>query len=211
MGWEEAATTEGEETMKAALSRGEVLRRAAVGGAAILSTGALLATTAHAAPSRAQDVPILANLLWLEYLQAELYAQAAQAASIGPDLLAFARAAGPHEHEHIATLRALLGPAAADPPRLDLAERTTDGAAFTDTAILLEDLGVRVFNGHVAALTPRALAQAARIASVDARHAAWIRGLAGISPSHDVFDTGRSVDDVADILAGAGLVTGPRP
>jgi len=191
--------------MAAAVTRRTVIQRAAMGGAAILGAGSILAGPAGAEPSDEGDVRHLRLALSLEYLQARFYSQAATAESIGPPLLAFARVAAEHERAHIAALRALLGAAAGDPPRVDLWQVAADDAAFVYTATRLEDLAVRALNGQAAQLTSRALAETARIASVDARHAAWIRGLAGITPEHHVRDEGRSAQEVAEVLGRLGL------
>jgi hypothetical protein len=191
--------------MAAAVTRRTVIQRAAMGGAAILGAGSVLPGPADAEPSGEGDVRHLRLALSLEYLQARFYSQAATAGSIAPPLLAFARVAAGHERTHIATLRALLGAAAGDPPRVDLWQVAADDAAFVYTATRLEDLAVRALNGQAAQLTSRALAETARVASVDARHAAWIRGLAGVTPEHHVRDEGRSADEVAEVLERLGL------
>lgn len=193
------------EAMAAALSRRELIHRAAVGGAAIV-VGGSMATTARSGPSTARDARIIGMALRLERLQAGLYAQALRAGSIAPELLAFARAALEHDQEHVATLAELLGSAAGEPPppEADVRRAATDDAGFAQMAIRLEDLGVRHLNGQVRHLTARALEQTARIASVDARHAAWIRGLAGVTPAHHVLDTGLPPAAASDALRPGG-------
>ena len=47
----------------------------------------------------------------------------------------------------------------------------------------LEETAVAAYNGQATNLTPEALATAARIASVEARHASWARGIAGEAPA----------------------------
>ena len=191
--------------MAAAVTRRTVIQRAAMGGAAFLGVGPVLPGPAGAEPSGEGDVRRLRLALSLEHLQARLYSQAAAAGSIGPPLLAFARVAAEHERAHIANLRALLGAAAGDPPRVDLWQVAADDAAFVHTATRLEELAVRALNGQAAHLSPGALRETARIASVDARHAAWVRGLAGITPEHQVRDEGRSAGEVAAVLERLGL------
>ncbi len=176
---------------------------------AIAAAGALAPVGAFAASSREQAGRILAVALSVEYLQADLYAQAARAESIGPDLLRFAQVAAEHEQEHITALRALLGPAAGDPPRFAPWAQASDDEAFATAALRLEDLSVLALNGQAARLGPSALAVTARVASVDARHAAWLRGLRGITPSHHVRDTGWSAEQVSAALARNGFAPAP--
>ena len=191
--------------MAAAVTRRTVIQRAVISGAAILGAGSVIPGPAAAEPSGEGDVRRLRLALSLEYLQARLYSQAATAQSIGAPLLAFARVAAEHERAHIANLRALLGTAAGDPPRVDLWQVAADDTAFVYMATRLEDLAVRALNGQAAQLTARALTETARIASVDARHAAWVCGLAGVTPEHHVRDEGRSAGEVAVVLERLGL------
>ena len=64
---------------------------------------------------------------------------------------------------------------------------------------------MRALNGQAAHLSPGALAETARIASVNARHAAWVRGLSGVTPEHHVRDEGRGAGEVAAVLERLGL------
>lgn len=189
--------------MDAGVSRRTLIHRAAVGGIALLGSGAL-ASAATAAPA-SQRVRALRVALTLEHLQEGLYSKAARAERLGPALLTFARTALEHEREHIAVLRALLGPDAGEPPPVDLWPAAADEAAFAHRAIAIEDLAVRALNGQVALLDPATLAETSRIAGVDARHVAWVRGLVGVTPEHRVRDAGRTVADVRAALARAGL------
>lgn len=189
--------------MEAAVSRRALIHRAAVGGIAVLGSG-ILASAAAAAPAP-DRVAALRTSLALEYLQEGLYSKAVRAERLGPALLTFARTALAHEREHVAVLRALLGPDAPARPRVDLWTAAADDAAFAHRAIAIEDLAVRAMNGQVAALDAETLALTTSIASVDARHAAWVRGLMGATPEHHVLDTGRAVDDVRAALEQAGL------
>lgn len=158
-----------------------------------------------AAPSRANDVRVLSVALWVERLQLELYDQAVRSGGLGAGLLGFAGAAAEHEREHVAALLGLLGPAAGDPPLVDLRYEATHDEAFAAAALRLENLSVLALNGMTDRLTARALSQTARIASVDARHAAWLRGLLDVIPPVRVRDTGWTADQVGEALARDGL------
>jgi hypothetical protein len=189
----------------AAVTRRTVIGRAAMGGAALLGAGGLAAGRAAAGED---DLPALRLALGLEHLQERLYAHAARAESVGPPLLAFARAAVEHERAHVAALRSLLGSAAPDLPEADVWRAAVDDTAFTRTAVRLEDLAVRLLNGLAARLPPRAVAETARIAAVDARHGAWLRDLAGEAPGHHVRDGGLGAGEVAGYLERMGLAPG---
>lgn len=193
------------------LSRAQALRRGSaalgvvcVGGVCI--TG--LATRAVSAGSRAGDERILNFALVLEHLQAAFYAEAAGSTAFDADVLTFARTAAAHEKEHVALLTRLLGAKAEEAPAFDFGDTTSDQAAFLRVATALEDLGVDAYNGQAANLGRAALAQTSRIVSVDARHAAWIRSLAGEVPAPEAVDAGRTAKAVMADIARTGFVQG---
>ncbi len=74
------------------------------------------------------------------------------------------------------------------------------------TAIRLEELGLAAYNGAAASLTPEALADASRIVSVEARHAAWIRDLAGKNPAPRAADRPISAAQAQKAIARTGFV-----
>ena len=64
----------------------------------------------------------------------------------------------------------------------------------------LEDLGVAAYNGQARLSAPGALAAAARIVSVEARHAAWIRDLTGKNPAPSPVDLPKAAAAVTAAL-----------
>ncbi len=119
------------------------------------------------------------------------------------------RVVGAHERAHVALLERTLGRRAQDPPRFDLTAAVADQAAFLRSARILEDAVVSAYNGQAANLTKGALAPAARIASVESRHAAWVRALSGEAPAPDPTDDARTEQPVRRSLADAGLLERP--
>ena len=72
----------------------------------------------------------------------------------------------------------------------------------------LEETAVAAYNGQATNLTPKALATAARIASVEARHASWARGIAGAGcPRPRGSDRAIGAARAQTELAELGLVT----
>ena len=69
----------------------------------------------------------------------------------------------------------------------------------------LEDTGVALYNGQAGNLTPASLAAAAEIVSVEARHAAWARDLAGEIPAPVATDTPADEDQVKARLTQLGV------
>ena len=193
----------------ARLTRGQLVRRGAVGGSAVLAGGALLAwspATAGSAPSRSLDRKIFQFALQLEYLQAAFYAAAVQAGALRGEVLDFAQTVGHHEQEHVDFLRRALGSAAGEKPRFAFGRATSNERTFLDAAMLLENTGVAAYNGQAANLTKRSLAAAAEIVSVEGRHAAWASSLAGRAPAPRAADPGASAAAVAAIIKKTGFV-----
>jgi rubrerythrin len=158
-----------------------------------------------APPSKAQDVRILQLVLQLEYTQVAFYETALRTASLQGQLREFAQTALAHEREHLAALRSALGAKAGPRPRFDLRRATKDPATFRKTAIELEDLAVRGYNGQATNLTPATLAVAATIVSVEARHASWVRALAGEVAAPEPVDKPMTARQVIDGLHKIGL------
>ncbi len=167
-------------------SRSEFLERAVVGGAALVAGGLLvsgLPRLAASAPSPEQDVATLNFALLLEGLQSAFYAAALDGAGLSGELRQFAATVGEHERLHLEFLRKTLGSEARSLPSFDLGNSVTSPEKFRVAAAALEEIGVAAYNGQATNLTPATLAQAAKIVSVEARHASWARGLAGQDPA----------------------------
>jgi rubrerythrin len=165
----------------------------------------LLGLSAAAAASKAQDARILRLVLQVEYTQVAFYEQALREASLQGDLREFAETALEHEHQHLAAIKRALGPTAGKRPEFDFGLATKDARAFRETAIRLEDIAVSGYNGQATNLTPGTLAAAAEIVSVEARHAAWVRAIAGEVAAPDPVDKPLTARQVATGLREIGL------
>lgn len=165
----------------------------------------LLGLGAAAAASKAEDARILQLVLQVEYTQVAFYEQALREASLQGDLREFAETALEHEHQHLAAIRGVLGPKARKRPHFDFGLATKDARAFRETAIRLEDIAVSGYNGQATNLTPGTLAAAAEIVSVEARHAAWVRAIAGEVAAPDPVDKPMTARQVAIGLREIGL------
>jgi hypothetical protein len=191
-----------------------LVRSAALAGAALATgggIGALRAERAASAASPAQDAAVLNFILLLEYVQAAFYRDASGHRTLGSDLVEYAKTVGGHEDDHIAALRKALGAKARKPPTMQFGQATSDRKAFLAAAIALEDLSVSAYNGQAANLTPATLVPAAEIVSVEARHAAWIRAIAGKLPATAPTDEALPSRAVLSRLAGTGFVKGLHP
>jgi hypothetical protein len=176
-------------------TRAQLLRRALICGGAVAGGAATwgVPQLTVAAPSAEQDERVLNLVLALEYVEAAFYEEALARAGLRGELREFARVVGEHEKAHVAFLEQALGGAAQAAPRHDFGDRTKDAEAFTAAAVRLEDLAVATYNGQAVNLTPASLKAAARIVSVEGRHAAWIRSIAGKVPAEQPID--KAVDE----------------
>ena len=168
------------------ITRRATLETAALALAGVTVGGVVLGEHADPAlsrPSAKQDAEILNFALLLEFIQAAFHAEGLQRAKLTGELRTFAQTAVKHEDEHVAALQAALGSAARTAPKIDFGDDTADADRFSLAALKLEDLGVAAYTAQAPNLTTPALKAAARIVSVESRHAAWIRDLRGMNPA----------------------------
>jgi rubrerythrin len=191
------------------LDRGELFARALVAGGVLAGGGALVAAfprLAGSAPSAAQDRKILNFALLLEYVEAGFYEEAFKNGKLTGDLREYVSIVRGHERQHVAFLTKALGGAARKEPKLDFGDATSDPQRFTDAAIELEELMIAAYNGQAVNLTKATLAQAAKIVSVEARHAGWIRAIAGKNPAPDATDAPKTAAQAQMSLDQTGFV-----
>jgi rubrerythrin len=191
-------------------------KKVAGGGALVIGGVAIggLPSLAEAAPSARQDRAILNFALLLEYLEAEFYTEAEnRGTAIQGELRTFAEVVGAHERAHRDFLIDTLGSSARSKPTFDFRDTTTDPTKFRQTAQALEDLGVSAYLGQATRLRRPTLGVAATIASVEARHASWIRDinrkLAGTDkplPAPRAFDRPRTKSQVERQVQQTGFV-----
>lgn len=188
-------------------TRSGFLRRAARAGATGLGVLALRPGIA-AASAGAGDVAIFNFALALEYLQASFYTEAEQIGALHGALAQQATVVGAHERTHVQAFKSLLGSAAIKQPRFDFRGVTENPDAFRSTAVALEDLATAAYKQQAPLIQSRSyLAAALAIHSVEARHAAWIRRLAGFLPAANAFDDPLSDRKVVEIVNSTRFVT----
>jgi len=189
-------------------SRASFLRGATLGGG-VAAAGFVLAGRpdhAESAGSAARDADILTFVLQLEHLQSAFYGEAFDKGSIVGEARELARVVGGHERAHVKFIEDKLGSAAPRPPRFDFGSATSDVAAFFEAGRRIEDIGVRAYNAQAPNLTVAALGAAAKIVSVEARHAAWIRDLAGVDPAPDAAEPVLTAEQVQAALRDTGFI-----
>ncbi len=209
-------------------TRGGFLRKAGLGGAALIGGGALLGSPSAALAGHTDDIPdvdVLNFALTLEYLEAAFYTQAlggsgttgvpsSQAEFSRGEITGAKQFAGfggrirstayryltdirDHEVEHVDFLRGALGGQAVGPCEFDFSSGLSNVGAFLETAQLLENTGVMAYDGAIRYVDAGDNLQAgAEIATVEARHAAYLNLINRESPFPDPFDEGKPPSEI---------------
>ena len=195
--------------------RSAFLKRSAIAGGGLIAGGAFFSSLgiAEAAiskkKSKRNDVNILNFALTLEFLEAAFYKEAVANAAYGSDanLKKFAVVVARHEAAHVRFLKGALGSAAIKSPKFDFGMAVTDTATFAATAQVLEDTGVTAYLGQVTnVFQPAVLGAAGTIATVEARHAAWIRFINGESPAPSAYDVRKSEKTILKAVGATGFI-----
>jgi hypothetical protein len=187
-------------------TRADFLRKAVIGGSA--TTAALAAPAVARGRNTAKDIAILRFDLGLEYLQAAMYSEAERLRRLQPRTLEWARVVGANERGHVKAIRGLLGRDAIKSPKFNFRGVTEDDAVFTETAVAFEDLTAALLKTQATQVDSRGiLAALVSLHSVEARHAAWIRHIAGIVPAADDIDEPTSKARVVRLVRSTNFVT----
>lgn len=208
-------------------SRRTFLGRALSGGLLAAGLGAVVlrpeSARAETAPS---DVDILNYALTLEHLEAAFYVEGLQRfsprdfrggrrmARLGPKTVAQLydnlRLVRDHEVEHVVVLEQVITSLGGTPVaacQYDFGYGNPD--EFLAVAQALENTGVMAYAGALAGLQDTGLQTAgATIATVEARHAAYLNLVNGDSPFPAAFDTAKTRDEILAI-AGQFIVSCP--
>ena len=191
------------------LTRAGFLEGVALAGGGVVVGGVLLGGLpdfAASKPSAKQDAEILNFALTMEYVQSGFYKEALKRGTLEGELREYAQTVGGQEDEHVAFIKKALGKAAGKKPKLDFGDDTGSPEAFSQAALKLEDLGVAAYNAQAPNLTKGTLAAAGQIVSVEARHAAWIRAIAGENPAPEASEPTASAKRVVSTLNGSGYL-----
>jgi hypothetical protein len=157
---------------------------------------------ARAAALPASDADILNYALVLEYLQASFYTEAERSGALTGKTAQAARVVGATERAHVKAFLDLLGSKAVKRPMFNFQGVTEAQRPFLKTAVGFEDLAVAAYKGQATKLQSNAvLAAAVGIHSVEARHAAWMRELFGITPATRAFDPAASRSSINRIVS----------
>ena len=202
----DGAIAETSAQVEAALSRRRLLVVAAAGASAALLTKAGPGRAAAGGLSNS-DISILNYALVLEYLQASFYTEAERSGALSGKTAQAVRVVGAVERAHVNAFLKLLGSDAVKRPLFDFQGTTEQQRPFLKTAVAFEDLAVAAYKGQAPRLKSKpVLAAAVAIHSVEARHAAWMRELFGITPAVNAFDKPASRTTVERIVASTHFI-----
>lgn len=187
-------------------SRAEFLRKAVFGGGVLLAALAR-PELAEAAPG---DVAIFNFALNFEYLQSTFYTEAERlgtVAAMPPRKAVWAKTLGAHERAHVKIIQSVLGKAAVKKPSFNFRGNNETEEKFTRTAVAMEDLTTALLTGATPLIQDRGLVAAAfSLMTVEARHAAWARHIAGFVPVLAAFDEPKAPGEVDRLVASTGFI-----
>lgn len=206
-------------------TRSAFFRKAAVGGGAVLTSGAFMAMLpelATARPNKKQDLAILNFALTLEFLEAAFYKEArAKSGAYSKPARDTAALLHAHEQTHVTALKQTIKAFGGTPvksPSFDFKGTTDNEKSFIGTAFVLENTGVHAYLGQAPRLLSRKLlAAAASIVTIEARHAAAIAVLNGDDPynpgkgsitPNGAFDVARSKKQILAAVGETGFIKG---
>ena len=161
---------------------------------------------APAATAPGRETTILNWFLLFEFVQQALYERAATTPSIRGELRRFATDAAAHEADHVDRLTRVLGAAARSRPSMRLGDAVRGEGRFTAAALSLEETATAIFIGQAANLSRDGIRTVAPIVSVDGRHAAWIRAIAGRLPVPRAADSPKTPREALAVLDRIGIV-----
>jgi rubrerythrin len=170
------------------LPRAAILKRIAMSLGGLSAAGAAAAGLASASRSSgsslsSRDREVLEFALKFEQLQTAFYGQALRDGKLKGQTKQFAEVVGGEERAHLHYLERTLGSAAGSPPQFTFGDATTSNEKFIAAAVKIEDTGLAAYNGQAGNVSRATLQSVARVISVEARHAAWARSLAGQVPA----------------------------
>lgn len=185
--------------------------------AAVMGVGVLGASLLQAQTNQPNDIDVLNYALTLEHLEAAFYNQGLrQFSNVDIGRAQFARDLGEiasgelyaylslirsHENAHVRTIESVLRSLGATPVRpCQYNFDFSNVDSFLNTARTLENTGVMAYDGALGLIkSPRLRTAAATIATVEARHAAYLNVLSGSLAAPDAFDPTKTMQEILDI------------
>ena len=205
-------------------NRRSFLKKAGLGSALMMGSGALLATLTPAAAAAATgkgrppakfgkgDVGILNYALTLEHLEAGFYNEATKRdIAKKAESRAFLKQVTADENAHVAFFTKALGSKAVAAPKLDFGSSFQTEASWLKVSMALENTGVAAFAGQALNIaSPANVAAAVSVMTVEARHASVVGLLNKPTPSNispnGAFDKPMTAAEVLKVVEGTGFI-----
>jgi hypothetical protein len=164
------------------LTRSSFILKGALAAGAAYGASAV-APFVGSALAASPDVDILNFALTLEYLETDFYQQKGRTVGLSGQAKSLARSFGDEEAEHVAALTKAITASGGKPVKKPMfVFPGKDQKSFLKLAYILENTGVGAYNGAAPSLQSKALlAAAGSIVQIEARHAASIALLTGMS------------------------------
>jgi len=168
------------------LTRSSFILRGALAAGAVYGVSAVAPFVSQAlAATGAGDSEIVNFALTLEYLESAFYNVKGQQVGLSGQAKAYAKQFGEEEQDHVNALSTVVKQLGATPVKKPtFVFPATNQSSFLALASVLENTGVGAYNGAAPSLQSKeVLAAAGSIVQVEARHAAAINLLLGMSPT----------------------------
>jgi hypothetical protein len=202
--------TEQPATIATAIRRRVFMRQAVLLSGGLAAVQALAPHAASAQDARlAQDISVLNYALTLERLEADFYVTglqrftAADFSGFGVvNLFERLRDIRDHEVAHVQTLTGVVRDIGGKPVEDGSFQFPyTDARSFLRVAQVLENTGVSAYDGAIALLrTPQLQTAGATIATIEARHAAFLNYVNGDNPFPAATDTPKSPGEIVTAI-----------
>jgi hypothetical protein len=168
------------------MTRASFILRGALAAGAFYGTASVAPFVSQAlAETGGGDVEILNFALTLEYLEADFYTIKGKQVGLSGQAKTYAKLFGAEETAHVSALTAAITQLGGKPVKKPtFVFPATDEHSFLALASVLENTGVGAYNGAAPSLrSKQVLASAGSIVQIEARHAASIDLLIGMSPT----------------------------
>jgi hypothetical protein len=168
------------------ITRASFILRGTLAAGAVYGMGAVAPFVSQAlAETGGGDAEILNFALTLEYLEADFYTVKGKQVGLSGQAKSYATLFGAEEEAHVSALTAAIKQLGGKPvAKPTFVFPTTTESTFLALASVLENTGVGAYNGAGPSLKSKAvLASAGSIVQTEARHAAAIDLLIGMSPT----------------------------
>lgn len=187
------------------ITRASFMLRGALAAGAVYGVSAVTPFVSQAlAGAGGGDVEILNFALTLEYLESDFYNVKGREVALSGQAKIYAKLFGEEEQAHVQALSTVIGQLGGKPVKKPtFLFPASSQSSFLALASVLENTGVGAYNGAAPSLqSKQVLASAGSIVQIEARHAAAINLLIGMSPTpNQGFDIPRTK---AEVLAKAG-------